>query len=108
MKILIENLEFETILGILPHERIKTQKIRVNCTIEYPYSSNHFINYADVATHIETNMHEKQFELIEEAIDFLSTSLKSEFSLIQTLTLSIRKPDILPNCTVGVEQLYRF
>ena len=34
-KILIENLEFEAVIGILEFERKNKQKLMVNCEIEY-------------------------------------------------------------------------
>jgi len=103
MKIVIENLEFETILGILELERLTPQKISINCTIEYCYAQNEFINYAEVAAHIEETMKTKKFFLIEEALEYVTQTLKKSFPLIRELTLTIRKPNILTNCTVGVE-----
>ena len=104
MKILIENLEFETILGILESERLTPQKISIVCTIDYAYAQNEFINYAEVAKLIEETMIKEKFFLIEEALEFITQTLKNTFPLIGELTLCIRKPDILSNCTVGVEQ----
>lgn len=104
MKISIENLEFVTILGILESERLTPQKVSITCTIEYTYTQNGFINYAEVAMLIQETMISEKFFLIEEALEFLSNVLKKTFSLIRELTISIRKPDILSNCTVGVEQ----
>ncbi|MFH0709911.1 MAG: dihydroneopterin aldolase [Pseudomonadota bacterium] len=103
MKILIENLEFETILGILESERLTPQKVSITCTIEYTYTQNEFINYAEAATLIEETMIREKFLLIEEALEFLSDALNNRFPLIRELTLRIQKPNILSNCTVGVE-----
>lgn len=103
MKILIEDLEFEAILGILESERITPQKVSIRCTIEYAYSEKEFINYAEVAGLIEKSMTTEKFFLIEEALDFVTKALKKSFPLIRELTLTIRKPNILSNCTVGVE-----
>ncbi len=108
MKILIENLTFETIIGILDHERTSAQQVQIDCTIDYPYSEGNFINYAEVTQLIETTMRDGQFELIETALDVLGTTLKHNFPLIEELTLSIRKPDILPHCTVGVLHTIRY
>lgn len=108
MKIIIENLSFETIIGILDFERTTPQTVLIDCRVEYCYTSEQFINYADVAGHIETTMHREQFCLIEEALETLAASLKKAFPLIRNLTLSIRKPDILRNCTVGVEENFIF
>ncbi|MDO9208307.1 MAG: dihydroneopterin aldolase [Sulfuricurvum sp.] len=103
MKILIEDLEFEAILGILESERLTPQKVSIRCTIEYAYSEKEFINYAEVANLIEKSMTTEKFFLIEEALDFVTKALKKSFPLIRELTLTIRKPNILSNCTVGVE-----
>lgn len=108
MTILIENLTFETIIGILAHERTTPQRISIDCTIEYPYTEGNFINYAEVTQVIETTMEREKFELIETALDILNKRLKQTFPLIQNLRLTIRKPDILSNCTVGVEQTYSY
>ncbi len=103
MKIVIEDLAFETILGILESERLTPQKVIITCTIEYDYTQKEFINYAQVAKLIENTMRTQEFFLIEEALEVVSQTLKSAFPLIRELTLNIRKPDILSNCTVGVE-----
>ncbi|HEX5329014.1 dihydroneopterin aldolase [Sulfuricurvum sp.] len=108
MKILIENLTFETIIGILDYERTNPQRVQIDCIIENAYADAHFINYAEVAEMIEATMHREQFELIETALEHLSRILKSYFSSIETLSLTIRKPDILPNCTVGVQKNFIF
>lgn len=103
MKILIEDLEFETILGILESERLAPQKVSITCTIEYTYTQKDFINYAEVAELIENTMTTQKFFLIEEALEFVTKTLKNTFPLIDKLTMNIRKPNILSNCTVGVE-----
>lgn len=108
MKILIEELYFETIIGILPDERLVPQRVRIDCSIDYHYREERFINYADVAAHIQQTMCHRQFELIEEALEALSISLKKDFPPIESLSLTIRKPDILSNCTVGVQKNFIF
>ena len=108
MTILIENLTFETIIGILDFERITPQKISIDCTINYHYRSTIFINYADVSTLIEETMHNQKFELIETALETLSVVLHKSFPLIDELTLTLRKPNILQNCTVGVQNHFKY
>lgn len=108
MKILIENLTFDTIIGILDHERLIPQTVQINCSIDYTYKKEHFINYADVVLLIETTMHQEKFELIETALEKLSTLLKTIFPTIEILSLTLYKPNILPNCTVGVRQEFIF
>lgn len=108
MTILIENLTFESIIGILESERITPQTVVIDCTIDYEYSQNRFINYAEVSHHIQETIQKEQFFLIEEALESLAASLKQEFSLIHKLSLTVRKPDILQNCTVGVQKSFIF
>ena len=108
MTIRIEKLTFETMIGILDFERTTPQRVVVDAIIDYTYSQEHFINYAEVAQWIEETMNAQQFELIETALEELAHLLKSHFTSIETLTLTIRKPDILPNCTVGVQKNFIF
>lgn len=108
MKILIENLTFDAIIGILGYERTDLQRVQIDCTIDYAYTGNDFINYADVARMIETTVQTEQFELIETAVEVLAEKLKLAFPLIGALSLTFRKPDILPNCTVGVQKNFIF
>ena len=107
MTIDINDLEFETIIGILDFERTAKQKVRINCSIDYVYDRQ-FLDYALVTKHIEKQMIEKEFELIEEALLSLKESLKQEFPLILTLFLKISKPNILANCEVSLSETFNF
>jgi dihydroneopterin aldolase len=108
MKILIENLTFNTIIGILDDERIAPQLVVIDCIIEYSYCKNNFINYADVSSTIEQTVQDEKFLLIEEALEHLAMTLKNTFPLIDELHLTLRKPNILQNCTVGVQNYFIF
>lgn len=114
MVIEITNLEFEAIIGLLDFERTTSQLVRVDCTLEYIYrdagkiQSNSFINYADVAAHIQREMQTHQFLLIEDALLSLRKSLKRKFPLVKAMKLHIMKPDILDNCEVGLSLSHKF
>ena len=107
MRIHIEELEFQAIIGILDFERTTPQDLIVNLTIDYNYSDE-FINYAHVSESIKEHMTKSKFLLIEEALSSLSENLKKEFPLIKSLTLKITKPSILPDCKVCVSDSYKF
>ncbi len=107
MTIYIEDLKFQTIIGILDFERITAQEVIINLQISYSYC-NDFINYADVSELIQKTMKQKKYLLIEEALNDLSQILKENFSTIESLKLKITKPSILPNCKVSVEEFYAF
>jgi dihydroneopterin aldolase len=106
-KIIIENLEFDAIIGILPHEREKTQKVSVECEIEYE-NKNNFIDYAKVCEIIENMMKENKFLLIEDALETIENNLKQKFPQMKSLKLKIKKPEILRNALVGVEILRKY
>ena len=108
MQIYIENLVFDTIIGILDFERETPQKVIITSIIEYTFEKDLFINYADVASHIENKMQKEQFLLIEDALLSLKKSLKEQFPLISTLTLKISKPNILNNCEVSLQETFKF
>ena len=107
MKISIEDLKFQTIIGILDFERTTPQDIIINLFIEYDYKDE-FINYAEVSQLLKTTIKNKKYLLIEDALSDLSQLLKEKFSRINTLHLKITKPSILPDCRVSVEENYKF
>jgi dihydroneopterin aldolase len=107
MKISIEDLKFQCILGILDFERENPQDVIINADITYEYKDT-FINYAEVAELIKNSMKNKKYFLIEDALSDLSQLLKEKFSKINTLSLKITKPSILPDCMVSVEENYLF
>ena len=107
MRVYIDELKFQCIIGILDFERTKAQDVILNLTIDYEYKDE-FINYADVVNLLKSTMIEKKFLLIEDALADLSKTLKKEFLKINTLSLKITKPSILPDCKVSVSDIYNF
>ena len=107
MTIHIEDLKFQTIIGILDFERTTPQNVIINLLIDYTYK-NDFINYADVSAYIKSTMQEKKFLLLEDALLVLSSTLKKKFSTIEKLYLKITKPSIMPNCKVSLSENYSF
>jgi len=107
MKIYIEDLKFQCIVGILDFERVTPQDVIVNLTIEYDYK-NEFINYAEVSEYIKEIMFKEKFLLLEDALATISSQLKINFPQINSLSLKITKPSILPDCRVSVEDFYTF
>ena len=104
MTIEIRALTFECIIGILESERVKTQRVVVDAAIEYDYLPGTFLDYAAVAGLIKAEMSAKRFGLVEEALEHLATEIAARFPAAKTLTLTIAKPDILPDCGVCVTQ----
>jgi len=107
LKIFINDFTFTCIIGILDFERLEPQKVIVDVEIEYTFDAE-FINYAQVADLIKANMKNEKFLLIEDALQHLSIQLKNKFPKINTLTLKITKPSILPDCKVSVSDITHF
>ena len=107
MTIYIEDLKFQCIIGILDFERTTQQDVIINVTIDYNYVDK-FINYADVANLIKSLMTEHKFLLLEDALSTLSKKLQKEVKLINSLSIKITKPSILPDCKVSVGDLFIF
>ena len=103
MKVSIKELSFKTIIGILPFERAKKQKVVINISFKYSFNSNSkkFIDYSKVSSLTKKIMKKNKFELIEDAILTLKKLIYKKFNL-SNLQIKITKPDILKDCTVSV------
>ncbi|WP_419770677.1 MAG: dihydroneopterin aldolase [Candidatus Marinarcus sp.] len=101
MKVKIEKLTFNCIVGILPFEREKEQRVIIECSFHYTYKKSIFIDYAKVAQEIEKIMKKKKFKLLEDAIVDITEKLTTKYAL-KKLKLKIAKPDILNNCVVSL------
>jgi len=108
MQIIIKNLTFETIVGILEEERHTPQKVILHVKIDYTYKAENFIDYAKVSAFLETEMQQMRYFLLEDALDDLSQKLKVSYPQIHKMKLKIFKPDILPNAVVGVSRCINY
>lgn len=102
-KIIICDLKFLAIVGILEKERITPQQVIADIEIEYVKVDEIFINYAEVANLIEESMKNEKYLLLEEALEDITGKIKLQFSSILSIKLKLLKPSILDNCVVGVE-----
>ena len=105
LKVNIDDLTFNCIIGILDFEREKEQKVVLNISFEYFFEEDgsNFIDYSHVAAYCEKTMKKEKFKLIEDAILHLRKYLKETYPL-KNLTVKISKPDIIPNCIVSVQE----
>ena len=103
MKVYIENLTFKTIIGILPFERKKKQKVIVDLSFEYKFKNKNddFIDYSMVVELVKKRIKKEKYYLIEDALLDIKQLLKKRFK-IKKLKLKISKPDILKDCVVSV------
>ncbi|MGK0256008.1 MAG: dihydroneopterin aldolase [Arcobacteraceae bacterium] len=105
MKVSIDSLIFKTIIGILPFERVKKQKVVLDISFKYKFTKDQkdFIDYSHVANMAKLIVKEEKFELIEDALIYLKRALRKEFNIFH-LKIKISKPNILKNCLVSVRK----
>jgi len=108
MRIHIDTLTLEVIIGLLDFEREHTQCVIIDMEADYVYSQESFIDYADIVLLIERELREKRYKLLEEALLGLQSVIITVYPQIKTLKLKIAKPDILPQCTVALSEQWIF
>ncbi len=108
MNIHIDNLIFNTIIGLLEFERNSPQKVTIDLEVSYKYKNKNFINYADIVTLIKNKLQIKKYELLEDALLGLKDEIYTKYPQIKTLKIKISKPDILSDCTVALSNCWEF
>jgi dihydroneopterin aldolase len=103
MRIVIKNLTFNCIIGILPFERSNKQEVNIDISFKYKYeNSSTFIDYSKIVKKVEQIMQKQKFELLEEAIIYLEKYFYKKYK-IKILKIKISKPNILTNCIVSLK-----
>ena len=108
MHIHIDTLTFETIIGLLDFERERAQRVIIDIEASYDYAEQNFINYADMVSDIQSELKEKKYKLLEEALLGLKEKLHTHYPQINTLLIKISKPDILSECSVALSERWKF
>ncbi len=108
MKIIIDELKFRAIIGVSPKERTEEQGVEISCEIEYNYINSSYLDYDKIANTIVRTIRHKKFRLLEDALNSICNMLKDRYDVIESIRIKIIKPEILPNCKVGVEQFKIF
>ena len=102
MTIRIEHLEFDAIIGLLDYERDRPQRVRIDLAATYDYQPDQYLDYAKMVEAIKAHIIEQKYELLEDALEGLHSTLTNTFPSIETLYITIAKPNILPDCTVSL------
>ena len=108
MRIHIDALTFDVIIGLLDFERDRPQRVIIDLEASYDYRNENFIDYADMVFLIKTELQTKKYELLEEALLGIKQKLYTAYPQLQSLKLKIAKPDILPECSVALSNTWEF
>ena len=106
MTIHIDNLAFNTIIGLLDFERDKPQKVIVDLKAYYAYEDE-FIDYAQLVEIIKSHLKSKRYVLLEDALLGLKDQIISTYPQISELWLKIAKPDIIEGCSVALSNSWK-
>lgn len=101
MTIHIEDLAFDTIIGLLDFERERPQRVIVNMKATYHYTDT-FLDYAKIVEMIQANFKTHRYELLEDALLGIKNELFDTYPHIKHLYLKVAKPDIISECTVAL------
>lgn len=99
MKIVVKNLTFKCIIGLLKKERIKKQKVILNVYLHV--SDDDFVDYSEVAKVVKKTYKNEKYFKVEESLLEISDILKKTFPKILKSKIKIIKPNILKDCLVG-------
>ncbi|MBD5164839.1 dihydroneopterin aldolase [Helicobacter sp.] len=115
--ICLEDLILEAVIGILPSERQKTQKILINAEFTYVWNpktqSNRnldtrkkFLDYRILRDFIKESF-ERQFGLLEEAQHYFYREIPLRFPQIKEFWIKITKLEIFEDCNVSIKINYQ-
>lgn len=91
-------LGVKCIIGILPKERVKKQKV----VVKFRAKSEDFLDYAEICAWLKSSLKREKFELLEDALNFIVREIHALYPQINSLKISIFKPKIIKNARVGV------
>ena len=108
--IFINNLTFDTIIGVLPHERIVKQPIIINLEVTVntyiaacSQTLADTLDYADLASAITSLTQQAECLLVETLAQKIA-DLTLSYSGASSVKVSVTKPDALANASgVGVK-----
>jgi len=106
MRIHIDSLEIYCIIGLLDFEREAQQRVLLDLTIDYSYEEGSFLDYSQATEIIQKHLKAAKYTLLEDALSGLKKLLLDTFHRIERLEIKITKPDILPNCHVGLSEIW--
>lgn len=95
----LRDFKINTIIGILPEEKIQPQTILLN--LELCYKEN-LVDYATLRENILEIFKNNNFGYLEEALVYLRDFIIMKFSNVQMLNLEISKLEIFPDCIPSI------
>ncbi|WP_297573714.1 dihydroneopterin aldolase [uncultured Campylobacter sp.] len=95
--IFIKELKFQTIIGILEHERQNKQEISLDIKLR----ADEFIDYTQVIYETKALFESEEFFYVEDALNFFKVFFKKRFKTLKFLKMKITKEKIVADAKVG-------
>lgn len=97
MRTIIEDFEFETIIGCLQTEKTCAQNVK----FDIEYESSKFIDYTEFASFVREIYDKEKFELVETSLEITFKKLKEKFPNLTFLKMKILKTNVFCNAKFG-------
>lgn len=104
-KISLKDLQFNCIIGILPHERENEQPIILNVTLWLDFTNaansgdiRYTINYANLAEELQKFIRLSCFRLTETLVVKTGKYILEHYPQTKAVEVSVRKPQAIPGC----------
>ena len=101
-RILIANLTFDCVIGILPSERLNPQPLQLDIELEADFTPaaasdniEDTADYAAVGSLVRTLAEEKQYQLVEKLVTDACDQVLMHFPTVLSVKITARKPRIL-------------
>ncbi|MCI7364637.1 dihydroneopterin aldolase [Campylobacter lanienae] len=104
ISVFVDNLEFDTIIGLLDFERVNSQKICVSMEFE----ACEFVDYATVCEITQREFNENKFYKVEDALEYFAIKFKATYPSLTKFYMKISKIEIVPNAIVGAKILKNY
>ena len=104
ISVFVDNLEFDTIIGLLDFERLNSQKICVSMEFE----ACEFVDYATVCEITQREFNENKFYKVEDALEYFAIKFKAIYPSLTKFYMKISKIEIVPNAIVGAKILKNY
>lgn len=104
ISVFVDNLEFDTIIGLLDFERVNSQKICVSMEFE----ACEFVDYATVCEITQREFNENKFYKVEDALEYFAIKFKAIYPSLTKFYMKISKIEIVPNAIVGAKILKNY
>lgn len=107
----LKDLKLNANLGCLAWEKKIQQPVLINLSFSYNIQAAsksddiaQALDYTQVIQAIENCIQSKHYELIEHLADSLTLNLFKQFPPMESMTLQLAKPNIVPHCKeVGIK-----